>query len=594
MDFSADFLRKMVFAILLISVLAGACIKNQDVQYLPLSTYRDKAKGAWVGQMIGVTWGYPTEFKYNGRIIPISEFPLFKPRWLSMEMNSAEERSFSAFNQDDLFIEATFLEILDKYGLSVTSHQIGYEWAHSPYDVQHANKAGLENLLKGIAPPDSGHPEFNAHCDDIDYQIESDFSGIVSPGLPNTAIELGQKFGSMMNYGDGIYGGQFVGGMYSAAFFETNIERIVQAGLACIPARSQYAEMVRDVSSWWKKNPRNWLKTWDLVEQKYHHDPRYLHGLCSKNNDEFCIDAKLNGAYILIGLLYGQGDFKKTAVISMRCGQDSDCNPSNALGIVGTMIGFSGIPSFYVSHLDMTAPFYCSNYNLTDILSSSEKIALQAVKQAGGSVQLNSRGAEILVIPVQSPRVGKLQQSYQPAPQTNSRFSIEEVKAIRKSCELAEEIKLKHLYPILRAEQSVFSAFGQHFPGWKLVECGRDMNPGFYPQFQGRTGVFLTHPLSKFSPAVITRTVTIPSKGKTILELEVGHHPRADWDLIVTVDGKEVKRTAVSKDTAHNSWLTSSIDLTAYAGKNVELRLLNYPSGYFCEAAYWKRIEIVH
>ena len=39
--------------------------------------------------------------------------------------------------------------------------------------------------------------------------------------MPNVAIELGEKFGRLMNYGDGLYGGQFIGGMYAAAFFET-------------------------------------------------------------------------------------------------------------------------------------------------------------------------------------------------------------------------------------------------------------------------------------------------------------------------------------------------------------------------------------
>ena len=37
----------------------------------------------------------------------------------------------------------------------------------------------------------------------------------------------------------------------------------------------------------------------------------------------FNIDATINSAYIVIGLLYGQGDFAKTMDIATRCGQDS-------------------------------------------------------------------------------------------------------------------------------------------------------------------------------------------------------------------------------------------------------------------------------
>jgi len=49
--------------------------------------------------------------------------------------------------------------------------------------------------------------------------------------------------------GDGVSAGQFIGGMYCEAFFEDDILKVIDAGLACIPADSQYAEMVRDVVS---------------------------------------------------------------------------------------------------------------------------------------------------------------------------------------------------------------------------------------------------------------------------------------------------------------------------------------------------------
>ena len=30
----------------------------------------------------------------------------------------------------------------------------------------------------------SGHPKYNIHANDIDFQIEADFIGLMSPGLP--------------------------------------------------------------------------------------------------------------------------------------------------------------------------------------------------------------------------------------------------------------------------------------------------------------------------------------------------------------------------------------------------------------------------
>ena len=86
--------------------------------------------------------------------------------------------------------------------------------------------------------------------------------------MPNLAIELGEKFGRLMNYGDGLYGGQFVGGMYAEAFFETDVHKIIDAGLACIPAGTQFDECIRDVIKWHKVNPGDWQKTWELIEAK--------------------------------------------------------------------------------------------------------------------------------------------------------------------------------------------------------------------------------------------------------------------------------------------------------------------------------------
>ena len=211
---------------------------------LKVSDYRQKMMAGWIGQMVGVGWGAPTEFRWTNEIIPEDQVPEWRPEMVNV------------WGQDDLYVEMTFLRSLEEHGLDVSMRQAGIDFANSEYDLWHANKAGRDNLRQGIAPPDSSHPQFSIHADDIDYQIEADFSGLISPGLPNSVIALGEKFGRLMNYGDGVYGGQFVGCMYAEAFFEEDPRRIIEAGLKCIPGGSQYAEMVRDVTSWHDRESR--------------------------------------------------------------------------------------------------------------------------------------------------------------------------------------------------------------------------------------------------------------------------------------------------------------------------------------------------
>jgi len=312
--------------------------RQQRTRRLPVDEYLDKMKGGWIGQMAGVGWGEPTEFKWLGQIIPEDKVPKWRPELINM------------FHQDDLYVEMTFLRTLELYGFDVSIRQAGIDFANSGYRLWHANLAGRNNLRRGIAPPDSGHPAFNRCADDIDYQIEADFSGLIAPGLPNLAIQLGEKFGRLMNYGDGLYGGQFVGGMYCEAFFETDMLKVVEAGLRCVPEGSQFAECIRDTIRWYHENPDDWQKTWHLINEKYHKNPAYRRFSCDKGN--FNIDAKINAAFIVVGLLYGKGDMDQTIIISMRCGQDSDCNPSNAAGVLGTALGYAALPDKFKSALN--------------------------------------------------------------------------------------------------------------------------------------------------------------------------------------------------------------------------------------------------
>jgi len=387
-----------------------------EYRRIPVDEYLDKMKAGWVGQMAGVGWGGPTEFQWKGEIMPAEKMPQWEPQMINQ------------FEQDDIYVEMTFVRTLELHGLDVDIRQAGIDFANSGYELWHANRYGRENLRKGIAPPDSGHPKFNAHADDIDYQIEADYSGLIAPGMPNLAIELGEKFGRLMNYGDGLYGGQFVGGMYAQAFFEKDIQQIVRAGLSCVPQGSQFHKCISDVIEWHRQNPHDWQKTWHLIEAKYQDNPAYRRGSCPDGRQgQFNIDAKINAAYIVMGLLYGDGDIDKTIIISTRCGQDSDCNPSNAAGVLCTTIGFEKLPDKFKSALDPQRKFSHTSYTFGRLIEVCQQLARQAVEHRGGRIEKDSNGREVFVIPVRKPKPGKLEQVWQPSPIANSRFTPAEM-----------------------------------------------------------------------------------------------------------------------------------------------------------------------
>ena len=144
----------------------------------------DKIKGGWAGQTIGCTYGGPTEFKYNGTMIQ-EYVPI---PWRDGYMRWWYENSPGLY--DDVYMDLTFVDVFDRLGLDAPVDSFAMAFASAGYMLWHANQAARYNILQGIMPPASGHWLNNPHADDLDYQIEADYSGLMSPGMPNSASEI--------------------------------------------------------------------------------------------------------------------------------------------------------------------------------------------------------------------------------------------------------------------------------------------------------------------------------------------------------------------------------------------------------------------
>jgi hypothetical protein len=185
-----------------------------------------------------------------------------------------------------------------------------------------------------------------------------------------------------MNYGDGVYGGIFLSALYSAAYFEKDIRKIIETGLSAIPAKSDYARIVRDVMLLHKQYPADWKAAWKELDAKWGDVD------ISGAGSTFNIDAKLNGAFIVMGLLYGEGDDYKTLEITTRCGADSDCNPSNAMAVIGVIKGFSKLPAEMQKGVTAIGDsvFINTTYSFNTAVESTYQYALQLILQQGGKI----------------------------------------------------------------------------------------------------------------------------------------------------------------------------------------------------------------
>ena len=382
---------KKILTVLSVFVI-GLLLSSGSIAQVKISkeVLQDKIKGGWAGQTIGCTFGGPTEFRNRSTFIHDYQ-PIV---WYDGYMKWWYDNSPGLY--DDIYMDLTFVDVFEKKGLDAPASDFAEAFANAGYMLWHANQAARYNILNGIMPPESGNWLNNPHSDDIDYQIESDFAGLMNPGMPNSASQVSDKIGHIMNYGDGWYGGIFVGAMYTLSFVSNDITYIVDEALKAIPEESQFHNVISDVIKWHKENPNDWKETWFKVQKKWGEDIGCPEGVFNSFN----IDSKINSAWIVLGLLYGEGDFGKTISIAARAGDDSDCNPSSAGGIMGTLLGYNKIPDYWKQGLAEVEPmdFKYTTISLNDVYKLSYKHALAMIEKNGGSV--NEKDVEIKVQPI--------------------------------------------------------------------------------------------------------------------------------------------------------------------------------------------------
>jgi hypothetical protein len=390
--------RTLITAGLLGLLAAAPPAAGQQVR-LSTATLQDRIRGGWAGQTIGVTFGGPTEFVYTGTMIQDYQ-PIV---WYDGYLKDTYDTHPGLY--DDLYVDLTFVDVIEREGLDAPAREFAKALSGAGYQLWFANQMARYNYRNGLEPPASGNWLHNPEADAIDFQIEADFAGLMSPGLPREAAEISDRVGHVMNSGDGWYGGVYVATLYSLAFVSDDVEQVVREALTAIPEQSTFHQTIADVIRWHEQYPDDWRRTWFEIQKKWSSDVGSPSGVFRP----FDIDAKVNAAYVVLGLLYGQGDFGRTITIAARAGQDSDCNPSTAGGVLGAMLGYSRIPAYWKQGLAEVEPidFKYTTISLNDVYGLSYKHALQVIRRAGGTV-----GDGFVLIPRQTPRPVRLEQNF--------------------------------------------------------------------------------------------------------------------------------------------------------------------------------------
>jgi hypothetical protein len=141
--------------------------------------------------------------------------------------------------------------------------------------------------------------------------------------------------------GEGTYAAAFVAAMQSAAFVSSDIYQIIDLGLAKIPSDCRLAQSVRLVIDCYRQGVPA-METRERVR------------LQNADIGTGWFEAPSNVAYAIIGLVYGEGDFKKSMLTAINCGDDTDCTAATVGATLGIMYGTAGIPKDWQEHIGDT------------------------------------------------------------------------------------------------------------------------------------------------------------------------------------------------------------------------------------------------
>ena len=321
------------------------------------SVLRDKILGCFNGKNVGGTLGAPLEGK-NG-FFDIEYF--LQP---NIEGNPQPN--------DDLDLQISSLNAVRRFGREVNSEILAeyYNTFVTPSWAEYG--VGKANLRRGIPTPISGY-HCNRYKDSCGSFIRSEIWACLCPGHPELAARYAYFDSSIDHADEGTYGEVFWAAMQSAAFVESDVKRLIDIGLSYIPKESALYQGITLVIDCYESG-KDCETARDIIFKEIPGAFSYQH---TKLKDiklkEYApapagFDAPQNIAIAIMGLLYGKGDFGKSMLLAVNCGEDADCTAGSLAATLGIILGNSALPEKWIKPINdviITATLNTLDYGMT-------------------------------------------------------------------------------------------------------------------------------------------------------------------------------------------------------------------------------------
>ena len=412
---------RYTFCGLIVAVIAVVSTADaQTTKTISEDELRDKILGYWNGQLVGNFVGFPFENLYLDEPIPIlidRYFNAGDADSLDLMMNIDDRRAHThimadafggAWSDDDSDIEFVYLHAVETYGLDLTYENVATIWkTHINRFIWGANRFTRDLMEEGLIPPQTGSREHNERWYRISSQLVTEIWGVFYPGLTRIGGEKAQWAGHVSTDEWATHPDLFYGTMFSAAFFEKDVEKLILLGRDALPEDSPFRRGIDDIIRWHSEYP-DWRDVRPLMHEKYYHE---IDGFVVPTP---YVGSIINGLSAVMALLYGEGEFVRTVAIATSIGYDCDNQAATLGGLLGIMHGSESIPEEFTHELPSRErwdkPFNDTYINYTrdelpaynrisDIVERIKAISEQAIFLEGGRREVTPEGV-VFHVPV--------------------------------------------------------------------------------------------------------------------------------------------------------------------------------------------------
>jgi hypothetical protein len=498
---------------------------------LTRADYLDRVQAVWSGQIAATILAWPHEHQVRSSL------------WLT---NFAKPLT-NAPVDDDWYYEMCAIRAFEEQGIELTPEELGRQWVRNRCGSWGSSEQARLNLERGIRAPDCGHPRFNKLWFTIGPQFSADVYGALAPGLVNLAGKMGREFGHVNGYAEGADGAVFMAGMVSLGFREKDPKQIVRAAAKMIDPSSPYRQCL-DLLIDMAGHGESFQKIVDAIEDRWHRE------YPASNN------AVANGGIAAAALWFGEGDFLKTVNLAASAADftDADCNAANAAAVIGAMRGMAGIPEHLVAQLgDRIVGAEMGGVKLSPPVNESiSELARRTV--AIGEKFLEANGARLdgdrWIIPLDEPVT-------QPA----ERFSLGDL--------------MQYWNRDWTLERAGFGGAGGGVGGIRGIT-------------HLQNDILATWPRDEVRGVVIRRKSSLAEN--SVLKFDAGADAGRCWELKVYIDNHLALRRLIEGFPSERRWETIELDLSRFAGREVEIRL--YQGILFTDKiagnALWRHLEL--